>query len=56
LGDVDIIEKITELRIKAEIQAFSKITLKKWNKVLPSVYFKSKIKIKSPSKLNILIK
>jgi len=48
LGDVDIIEKISLLRIKEGIKVFGKVTLKKWNEVLPNFYFKNKIKIRSP--------
>jgi len=48
LGDVDIIEKISILGIRTVTQYFSKEILKKWNEVLPTVFLRSKIKIKSP--------
>ncbi|OUM61025.1 hypothetical protein PIROE2DRAFT_13062 [Piromyces sp. E2] len=48
LGDVDIIEKISVLKIKTYIKTFGKVILKKWNDVLPNFYFKNKIKFKCP--------
>jgi len=48
LGDVDIIEKISVLKIKTYIRTFGKVILKKWNEVLPNFYFKNKIKFKCP--------
>jgi len=50
LGDVDIIEKISVLKIKTYIKTFGKVILKKWDEVLPNFYFKNKIKFKCPSK------
>jgi len=54
LGDVDIIEKISILGIRTVTQYFSREILKKWNEVLPTVFLRSKIKIKSPSKSTFL--
>ncbi|ORX55484.1 hypothetical protein BCR36DRAFT_347410 [Piromyces finnis] len=48
LGDVDIIEKISVLKIKTYIKTFGKVILKKWNDILPNFYFKNKIKFKCP--------
>lgn len=48
LGDVDIIEKISVLKIKTYIKTFGKVILKKWDEVLPNFYFKNKIKFKCP--------
>jgi len=54
LGDVDIIEKISILGIRTVTQYLSREILKKWNEVLPTVFLRSKIKIKSPSKSTFL--
>jgi len=48
LGDVDIVEKISILKIKTYIRTFGNVILKKWNEVLPNFYFKNKIKFKCP--------
>jgi len=49
LGDMDLIEKLANLKLKAYNNYFNKKggTLDAWNDILPAVYFKTQIKFKS---------